>query len=379
MADRNSRRGRSRRRNGFLDLANGALSLLVLGILVAGGVLFFGLNRFYSPGPVTAATTFMVEPGNGMRTVAERLREQGLIENEWIFQAGGYAMEKQRALKAGKFNIPAGASMADILQELTEGEPIQIAVTIPEGYTSWQVVQRLNDVPDLTGEIEGVPAEGSILPNTYDYLPGDTRQSVLEKMQAAMSEELAKIWETRDPDLPIETPEDLVTLASVVEKETGVPGEREQVAAVFVNRLKSGMRLQSDPTIIYGITLGRAVLGRGLRRSEIEAETPYNTYKVDGLPAGPIANPGVESLRAAANPADTADLYFVAAGPVPSDGHLFADNYDDHRRNVARYREIEAERDAAAEDEAQAAKDEIEAAEAAEAGNAAPANETATE
>jgi len=368
-----NKRAKPRRRNGLIDLLNGVLSLFVIVILIAGGLFFFGLNRFYSAGNIPEDTTFLVEPGSSLGVTAERLETRGLIDNRLIFQAAGMALKKQGKLKAGEFRIAAHSSMSDILTELTEGTPVLYGVTVPEGFTSWQVLERINGDSHLIGDIGTLPPEGSILPNTYSYIPGDTRQSVLDKMQAAQKKALEEIWAGRDPDLPIKTPEELVTLASVVEKETGVASERPQVAAVFVNRLKKGMRLQSDPTIIYGITKGQAPLGRGLKRSEIEAKTPYNTYQIDGLPIGPIANPGIESLRAVANPAKTNDLYFVAAGPVPSDGHLFAATYADHRKNVAKWRAIEkqmaADAEAAAAIDAEAAKDAIEAEQAEETGD----------
>jgi UPF0755 protein len=367
MADRKSRRTRARRRNGFLDVLNGLLSLIVIGMIVVGGVLVYGASQFYGDGPLGEGTVFRVEQGSSLGSIAERLENQGLIGNRFIFQVGGRALDKQASIKAGDFNIPPGASMADILTEITEGRPIRYAVTIPEGYTSWEVVQRINDDSNLTGSISNLPAEGSILPGSYDYVPGDSRESVLARMQTAMTTAVAEIWERRQSDLPLSSPEELVILASIVEKETGLATERPQVAAVFVNRLKVPMRLQSDPTIIYGITRGQSTLGRGLRRSEIEAATPYNTYQIDGLPPTPIANPGRESLEAVANPDDHAYLYFVAAGPVPSDGHVFAESYSDHQRNVARWREIEAQAAAAAERDAQAAREAIEASEAAEA------------
>jgi len=369
MADRKNKRAKPRRRNGLIDILNGVLSLFVIAMLLVGGLFFFGLNRFYSAGDIPQDTTFLVEPGSSLGLTAERLETQGLIDNRMIFQAAGMALKKQGKLKAGEFKIAAHSSMADILTELTEGVPVLYGVTVPEGFTSWQVIERINGDSHLIGEISNMPPEGSILPNTYSYIPGDTRQSVLDKMQAAQKKALDEIWAGRDPDLPIKTPEELVTLASVVEKETGVATERPQVAAVFVNRLRKGMRLQSDPTIIYGITKGQSTLGRGLKKSEIEAKTPYNTYQIDGLPAGPIANPGIESLRAAANPAKTKDLYFVAAGATPSDGHLFAENYADHRKNVAKWRAIEKQMAIDAQADTEAAKDAIEAEQAQETGD----------
>ncbi|HEV7346284.1 MAG TPA: endolytic transglycosylase MltG [Devosia sp.] len=364
----NERKTRRRRRsgNGFLDILNGLLTLLVIGLLVAGGIVLYGASQFYGDGPLTEETTFRVEAGSGLSSIGPRLEEQGLISNQYIFQAGSRLANLPGTIKQGDFRIPAGASMVDILQELTQGTPIRYAVTIPEGWTSWEVIQRLSATEDLTGEVPMLPPEGSILPGSYDYIPGESRQSVLEKMQAAMVAELAEVWEIREPDLPIETPEELLVLASIVEKETGVATERPQVAAVFVNRLREGMRLQSDPTIIYGITQGQSTLGRGLRRSEIDAQTPYNTYQIDGLPPTPIANPGADALRAVANPDDHDYLYFVAKGATPSEGHVFAETYAEHQENVARYREIEAE--------AEAARTALEAAEA-----DTPAAETATE
>ncbi|WP_240233083.1 endolytic transglycosylase MltG [Devosia lacusdianchii] len=368
MNDRKARRQRRRSSNGFIDILNGLLTLLVIGLLVAGGIFLYGASQFYGDGPLSEETTFRVDSGAGLGTISGRLEEQGLISNRYVFQLGGRALERAGSIKAGDFRIPAGASMADILKELTEGNPIRYAVTIPEGWTSWEAVARLNDdANQLTGEISSLPAEGSILPGSYDYVPGDSRQSVLDKMQAAMTAELATIWAARTPDLPIETPEELLVLASIVEKETGVASERPQVAAVFVNRLREGMRLQSDPTIIYGITKGQSTLGRGLRRSEIEAQTPYNTYQIDGLPPTPIANPGVEALKAVANPDTHEYLYFVAKGATPSEGHVFAETYAEHQDNVARYREIAREAEQQSEAEAEAARQALEAEQAGEA------------
>ena len=365
MTERKPRRPRRRSGNGFIDILNGLLTLLVLGLVLVGGVFLYGASQFYGDGPLEQETTFRVEAGSGLNSISTRLEEQGLISNRYIFLLGGRAMERAGNIKQGDFRIPAGSSMVDILTELTEGDPIRYAVTVPEGWTTWQVVQRLDATTDLTGDIASLPAEGSVLPGSYDYVPGDTRQSVLEKMQAAMTTELAAVWEARNPDLPIETPEELLVLASIVEKETGVASERPQVAAVFVNRLRDGMRLQSDPTIIYGITKGQGQLDRGLRRSEIEEATPFNTYQIDGLPPTPIANPGIEALQAVANPDSHDYLYFVAKGALPSEGHVFAETYAEHRQNVARYRQ--------AANEAEAARTALEETEAEEAGEPAAA------
>lgn len=370
------RKQKRRRRSGVVDFVNALLTLLVLGLVAVGGLFLFGTSQFYAEGPVEEQSTFFVERGNGLGTIAQRLDEQGLITNSWIFRAGAWAASRNNSnILPGEYVIPAKASMSDILGIVTSGKPVEYFVTVPEGETSFAVVQRIAEASHaLTGELDAVPAEGSIMPGRYDYFPRDTRQSLLDQMTAKMAEQLAEVWATCRPDVcgadgVIATPEEMVTLASIVEKETGVPDERPRVAAVFVNRLKRGMRLQSDPTIIYGITKGEGPLGRPIRRSEIEAQTPYNTYQIDGLPAGPIANPGIESLRAVADPAPTEDLYFVAAGATPDKGHLFASNYADHRRNVAEYRRVVASAAAEAEAaEAEAARAALEAEQAAEAG-----------
>lgn len=362
-ADRNEKRPR-RRRGGFLDILNGLLTLLVLGIIVVVGIFFYGANTFYAEGKVKADTNFLVEKGAGLGSIAKRLEEQGLIDNEMIFRAGAWLQKKQTEFKAGEFVLKANSSMADVLKELTEGKPLLLAVVVPEGWTSWQVADRLTNHPDLTGEPPAIPEEGSVLPGSYDYDRGMPRSDVLAKMQAAMAEKLAAVFAGCDPTVcgengVVRSPAELVTLASIVERETGVASERPQVAAVFVNRLKKGMRLQSDPTIIYSVTKGVGQLDRPIRKSEIEAKTEYNTYQIDGLPAGPIANPGIEALEAVAHPAATQDLYFVAKTVNPKDGHLFAASYDEHRKNVSAYRK------ASAEAETEAAKEALEATEAA--------------
>lgn len=370
------RRKIKHRRNGLVELANGFLSLVVLALVVVGGIVFYGASVFNAPGKTTEEVTFQVERGNGLGTISQRLVDAGIISNKWVFQAGTRSKKKERAIKAGEFRIAKGASMNEVLTELTEGTPITYAVTVPEGYTSWQVVERLRAEASLEGEIALVPTEGTLLPDTYSFERGDDRASILERMTGAQSEALAEIWAGRNPDIPIATPEELVVLASIVEKETGIAEERPQVAAVFINRLNLGMRLQTDPTVIYGITNGEGPLGRGLKRSELEAGTPYNTYIIAGLPPGPIANPGVESMRAVANPADTKALYFVAAGAKSSQGHLFAASYAEHRKNVVLYRAAVREAAKAKEEEleAEAARDAVEAEQAAAAGEEVPAN-----
>jgi UPF0755 protein len=364
---------RKRRRSGLVSILNALLTLVVLALLAGVGVFLYGANQFYAPGAVTADTTFTVERGASMGTTANRLEEQGLLKTGglvpggYIFRAGSFALKRQGDLKAGVYLLKANASMSEILREITEGNPLDFFVDVIPGNTSFQVAERLNaENPNLTGDPVSLPAEGSLLAIRYDFFPGDSRQSVLDKMQAEMKAKVAEIWAGRDPaiDSVIKSPEDLVTLASIVEKETGLETERPEVAAVFINRLKKGMRLQTDPTVLYGVTEGKAVLNRSPTASELRADNPYNTYQIDGLPPGPIANPGEAALRAVARPATTDALYFVAKSADPSDGHLFAETYAEHRQNVALYRK------AAAEAESEAAREALEEEAAEEAGEA---------
>jgi UPF0755 protein len=343
---------KKRRPNGFLQALNALLTLVVIGLVAAIALFYFGITKFHEPGQIKEETVFVVAEGDGLNLVASRLEEQNIIDNRYIFRFGAIAMDQNQGLKRGEYLLPANASMQQILDTLINGRPIQYDVTIPEGFTSWQIVERLKAHEYLTGEIKELPAEGSLLPNTYVFERGTDRNVIIKEMVEAHDKAVEEIWATRQEGLPIETIEEFVTLASIVEKETGVAAERPKVAGVFINRLNKGMRLQSDPTIIYGITKGEGVLGRGLKRSEIDAKTDYNTYQIDGLPPGPIANPGVESLRAVANPEETDALYFVADG---TGGHAFAKTYDEHQKNVAAWRKIEAERAKAAEEAAKAA------------------------
>jgi len=371
MANEREKRAKKRRRGGLLDIVNALLTLTVLGILVAVGIFLYGANQFYAPGAVKAETNFTVEKGSSVMTTARRLEEQGIIPqgqilpSEWLFWAGARALKKEKDIKAGVYALQANASMSDVLREITEGKPLDFFVHVIPGDTAFLVAERINaENPNLSGEPVTAPAEGSLLAVRYDYTPGDTRQSVLDNMQAEMKAKVAEIWAGRDPsiDSVIKSPEEMVTLASIVEKETGLETERPQVAAVFLNRLKKSMRLQTDPTVLYGVTEGKSVINRSPTSSELKKRTPYNTYQIDGLPPGPIANPGEAALRAVANPATTKDLYFVAKSANPADGHLFAENYDQHRKNVRLYRK------AAAEAEAEAAREALEAEQAEEAG-----------
>jgi UPF0755 protein len=360
-SERNDKRARRRRRGGFIDLVNAVLTLVVLGILVAVGVFLYGANQFYAPGAVKTETTFQVEKGTSLSTTAQLLEEKGLlpadqlVPSSLIFRAGSYALKKQASLKAGVYVLKANYSMADILKELTEGQPLDFFINVIPGETSFSVANKLNEAgPNLSGDPVAIPPEGSLLAVRYDFLPGDARQGLLDKMQSQMQAKLAEIWANRDKSIDdvIKSPAELVTLASIVEKETGIASERAQVAAVFINRLRKPMRLQTDPTVLYGVTEGKAILNRGPTSAELKAKNAYNTYQIDGLPPGPIANPGEDALLAVAHPAATKDLYFVAKSANPADGHLFAATYAEHRKNVALYRKAAAEAEAEREREA---------------------------
>lgn len=358
-----------KKQNGFIQILNAFLTLVVIGMVVSIGLVYFGLTKFHEPGQIAKDTVFVVPEGAGLNAIAGKLEDEKIIDNRYVFRFGAIATDINGGLKRGEYLLPADASMRKILDTLIEGRPIQYSVTLPEGLTSWQIVERLRASVDLTGELLEVPAEGTLLPDTYSFERGSFRATIIEEMTKAHDVAVEEIWATRQPDLPIKTVEEMVILASIVEKETGLASERPEVAAVFVNRLNKGMRLQSDPTIIYGINNGKGPLGRGLKRSEIDAKTDYNTYQIDGLPIGPISNPGIDSLKAVANPAETDALFFVADG---TGGHAFAVTYDEHQKNVAAWRKIEQERAKAAEEAAKKAEEEAKAAEEAAAAASAP-------
>jgi UPF0755 protein len=279
-------------------------------------------------------------PRGGIRDTADLLMREGVIDHPHLFMAGALMYKSRNELKYGEYQFPKNASLRDVVDTIVEGKVVQHALTLAEGLTSDQIVQRLLENDVLSGNIREIPREGTLLPETYRFTRGTTREQMIQRMQQAQRRAVQEIWERRMTDLPIRTPDQLVALASIIEKETGKPEERTRVAAVFVNRLKQRMKLQSDPTIIYGLVGGKGSLGRPILRSEIDQPTPYNTYVIDGLPPGPIANPGRASLEAAANPARTKELFFVADG---TGGHAFSDTYEQHQRHVARLRAIEAQ------------------------------------
>ncbi|MBV9555610.1 MAG: endolytic transglycosylase MltG [Pseudolabrys sp.] len=330
---------RSRRaRHPLVILGNAVFTIILLVAVVAGVALFIGKQRFEQPGPLEQDKIVNIPRGLGTRDISDLLQKEGVIDQPWTFIGGVLVMKAREGLKYGEYQFARHASIRDVVDTITEGRVVQHAFTVAEGLTSEQIVARLMENDALVGTIKEIPREGTLMPETYKFTRGTPRDQIVQRMQQSAKRVLQEVWERRNPDIPLKTPEQLLTMASIVEKETGKPDERTRVAAVFENRLKNKMRLQSDPTIIYGLTGGKGSLGRPILRSEIDQHTPYNTYAIDGLPPGPIANPGRASLEAAANPARTKEIYFVADG---TGGHVFSDNYEQHQKNVARLRAIE--------------------------------------
>ncbi len=376
-------------------IASNGFTMLIVALFLFGGVILWGQAQYTAKGPLAEAMCLRVAPGSNMRRVSDTLESRGALSNGSIFRVGVDYTDKANKLKAGAFLIPEGASMAEIADIVTRGgastcgtevvyrigvtraavqvremdpatnrfvevvsfnpateeapaEYTQVRgqadtryrVALAEGVTSWQVVETLKGIEVLKGEA-AVPLEGVLAPDSYEVSVGDTVQSVLDRMEVAQQRLIDEAWESRDPDTPLTSKQDLLILASIIEKETAVAEERGVVASVFTNRLNRSIRLQTDPTVIYGITQGQGTLGRGLRQSELRRDTPWNTYTIDGLPITPIANPGRASLEAAANPDTTDFIYFVADG---TGGHAFAKTLDEHNRNVAAWRKIERER-----------------------------------
>jgi UPF0755 protein len=334
-ASRPSRRAR----NPMVIVGNAIFTLLVLVLIVGGGAAVIGKTRFEAPGPLAEDKMVNIPPRSGMVDIADLLKREGVMdEHRIVFIGGVLALKARSELKAGEYVFSKRASVRDVVETIVEGKVVQHQLTIPEGLTSEQIVARLLESDILSGNIKDVPREGSLLPDGYHFNRGFTREQMIQRMRQAQDRLVREVWERRNPDLPLKTPDQLVILASIIEKETGKPEERTRVAAVFANRLKQRMKLQSDPTIVYGLVFGKGPLGRPLSKADIAQPTPYNTYVIDGLPPGPIANPGRASIEAAANPARTKELFFVADG---TGGHAFAETYDQHLKNVARLRVIE--------------------------------------
>ncbi len=381
-------------------IASNALTFLVVLVFLLGGVLIWAQNTYVSEGPLEQPICVQVERGTNFRRVSDNLARDGAVSSAALLRVGADYAGKTSELKAGSFLVPEGASMEQIVdivtrggastcgtevvyrigitrasvqvreldpatgrfEEIAEFNPEEDAapaeyidvkaetdtryrVALAEGVTSWQIVQELGQIDILDGDIEEIPAEGSLAPDSYEISTGDNRSELLARMASAQDRILAEAWSNRQDGLPLASPEEALILASIIEKETGTPEERFLVSSVFNNRLEQGIRLQTDPTVIYGITKGEGVLGRGLRQSELRRETPWNTYVIDGLPPTPIANPGRASIEAALNPDDTGYIFFVAKTLDPSDGHNFAETLAEHNENVAAYRALEAQRE----------------------------------
>jgi UPF0755 protein len=328
-----------RARNPFVVVGNAIITIILVLMIGAGGVYVYGKKMLESAGPLAEDKIVNIPARSKTREIAETLQREGVIDiNPWVFMGAAFALKASSELKPGEYAFQKNASLRDVIGTIVEGKVVQHAVTIPEGLTSEQIVARLSENDIFAGTVREMPREGTLLPETYKFPRGTTRDQVIQRMQQSQKRVLGEIWERRNPDVPLRTLEQLVTLASIIEKETGKADERSRVAAVFVNRLRQRIKLQSDPTIIYGLVGGKGTLGRPIKRSEIQQPSPYNTYVVDGLPPGPIANPGRASLEAAANPARTRDLYFVADG---TGGHAFTETYDQHQKNVAKLRTLE--------------------------------------
>lgn len=324
-------------------------SLLTLMMLAVGGTaagIYLIEAAYEAPGPLAQAKGFVVPKGASRLEIAERLERDGIITNHWVFTTGQIlqsllGLHKGGDLKAGSYEFKRQASMREVTDVLVEGKSVAAKITIPEGLTSQQIVERLKANEALTGDIAVVPPEGSLMPDTYAFTRGTPRQDIIDRMTAEQSKFVAAAWEKRATALPFADPQQALTMASIVEKETGRGDERDKVAAVFINRLRKNMRLQSDPTIIYGVAGGAGALGRPILQSDITQKTAYNTYQIDGLPPTPIANPGRAAIEATLNPAPTQDLYFVLDGPTGKS--TFSSNLKDHNAAVARLRQWEVQ------------------------------------
>lgn len=339
--------GRPRRRRGSF----GVLGFLFTGLVAVAGLTAAGggyvMHRFDAPGPLATDSLVQIPRGSSLDQITGRLTEAGVlsakgaVSDAMMFTLMARFGGRAGAIKAGEYVFPAGVSGRTALDMMVAGQVFVRKVTIAEGLTTAEALLLVAAADGLAGPPTLTPGEGTLLPETYHFQRGDRADALVRRMQDAMDDTLARLWPARDPSIPLKTPREAVILASIVEKETGVADERPTVASVFYNRLKRGMRLQSDPTVVYAATGGSGPLGRPIRRSDLNRDNPYNTYKVRGLPPGPIANPGLESLQAVLNPVQSPYLYFVADG---TGGHVFARTLAEHNRNVQRWRRIERQR-----------------------------------
>ena len=334
-------------RSSTVNFLNAIFTVVTAIVLGAGAFAWLAKQRFEAEGPLTAPVVVLVPNAAGTGAIADLLEKKGVITDATTFALAAKLRGEAEKLKAGEYEFSPKVSMRDVLEEITEGRTVQHRITFPEGWSSDQIVHRLLDDPVLSGKIAAIPEEGSLLPETYSYSRGTTtRDQIIDQMKKAMERRVADAWAHRSPNLPLATPRDMLILASIVEKETGKADERPRVAAVFINRIRKGMRLETDPTVLYGLYGGKAWLeGRTITRSDLASATPYNTYRIQGLPPGPICNPGRAALEAVANPSRTNELFFVADG---TGGHIFAETLEEHNRNVQRWRAIEQGRKAGA-------------------------------
>ena len=310
-------------------------------ISLVGGSVLTTYSQFVADGPLTERMDVVIPKGKSLKELARHLKEQGVINSSSVFELGVRAGGNATKLKAGEYSVPPKASAKIVMMILVDGQTVVRRFIVPEGATSRQVIDLMDNMYGLMGTVEQIPAEGTLLPETYHYSYGDTRQSLIDRMQSGMSRVLAELWESRDKSIILKTPYQAITLASIVEKETGLDSERARIAAVFYNRLSKKIRLQSDPTVIYGLTGGKTDFKRKLTYADLRKNNPYNTYVIYGLPQGPICNPGVASLRAVLSPIHTTDVYFVADG---KGGHTFSATYKEHQENVQTWRTVRKDR-----------------------------------
>ena len=330
-----------RARSQIVIFFNFLMSLAVIGAVALSAIVYYALSVFNAPGPLETNTTYLVREGATLNGIAGGLERNNIITDQRIFYYVAHTYLKGDTLKAGEYEIKAGSSMKDVMELLKSGKSILYSVSFPEGLTTKQIFNRLLEDPVLEGDLPSeLPAEGSLRPDTYKFSRGTKRVDIVNQARAAQQKLVDEIWERRDQSLPLKSKQEFVTLASIVEKETGKPDERPHVASVFLNRLEKGMRLQSDPTIVYGLFGGDGKpADRPIYQSDLKKDTPFNTYIIKGLPPSPIASPGKAALEAVANPWRTSDLYFVADG---TGGHVFASTLEDHNANVKRWRKLEA-------------------------------------
>jgi UPF0755 protein len=340
---RRSRHARSQ----LVIFLNFCLSMALFLMLGAGALIYWGAGQFEGAGPLREEATYVVPRGSGAQTIAAGLEREGIISDAQVFEYGVRFAGAGGELKPGEYAFAPGISMRGVMEKLRGGQSIVHSVTVPEGWTVQRVYDRIAASEVLVGDMPELVPEGTLRPDTYLVQRGDSRSALIQRMRDAQDQLVAEIWERRDPEIPVDDVGEFLTLASIVERETGIDSERPHVASVFINRLRKGMRLQSDPTFLYGVYGGAGKPSdRPVTQSDIDSDTPYNTYRINGLPPGPIANPGRAALEAVANPIETDDVYFVADG---TGGHVFAETLDEHNRNVRQYREFERQQRAGAE------------------------------